>query len=203
MAEVFDSDALLAEWFSDTRENPEHIPQRLPWWFGVDRARDRRLGERYGTACARARAGALDSLAETPRGRLALVLLLDQLPRNLHRGQAEAFAGDPAALDLCLDGHCKGMDTALVPIERAFFWMPLQHAEDLERQELAVQLYGGLAAEDPERDALWSNFAGFAERHHDIIQRFGRFPHRNEALGRATTDREEEWLEDGGERFGQ
>lgn len=203
MAERLDVDRFLALWFADTRTQPDRIPDRMAWWFGEDEDRDRQLGELLGDACERARDGALDPLAETPTGRLALILLLDQLPRNLYRGTAEAFASDAVALDLCLDGHCKGMDESLSLIERAFFWMPLQHAEDLERQELGVQLFSGLAAQDPERDELWSNFAHYAERHHDIIQRFGRFPHRNDALGRATTDREEEWLEDDGESFGQ
>ncbi len=203
MSEGLDVEGLLADWFADTREDPDRIPERLGWWFGVDEDRDRLLSTRYAEACTQARAGDLDHLGGTAQGHLALVLLLDQLPRNLYRGTAAAFTSDPAALDWCLDGHARGLDASLSLIERAFFWMPLQHAEDLDRQELGVQLFGSLAAEDPARDELWSNFADFAERHHDIIQRFGRFPHRNEALGRTTTDREEAWLEEGGERFGQ
>ena len=202
-AASLDVDAFLAEWFSDTRANPDRIPDRLPWWFENNEERDRLLSGQYGAACEAARRGELDPLADTPRGRLALILLLDQLPRNLYRGTADAFACDPIALDLCLEGHRSGQDQNLSLIERVFFWMPLQHAEDLERQELSVQLFTGLAAEDPTRDAMWTNFAEFAELHHDIIQRFGRFPHRNEALGRPTTDREEAWLESGGETFGQ
>lgn len=198
-----DVDAFLAEWFGDTRANPDHIPDRLPWWFESNAARDRLLAGQYDAVCKAARRGELDPLADTPRGRLALILLLDQLPRNLYRGTADAFACDPQALALCLEGHRNGQDQRLSLIERVFFWMPLQHAEDLERQELSVQLFTGLAAEDPARDALWTNFASFAELHHDIIQRFGRFPHRNEALARQTTDREEAWLESGGETFGQ
>ena len=198
-----DVDAFLAAWFGHTRANPDRITDRLPWWFGSNEARDRLLADQYDVVCRAARRGELDPLAETPRGRLALILLLDQLPRNLYRGTADAFACDPQALELCLEGHRNGQDQSLSLIERVFFWMPLQHAEDLERQALSVQLFTGLAAEDPARDALWTNFADFAEKHHDIIQRFGRFPHRNAALGRQTTDREEAWLESGGETFGQ
>lgn len=202
-APAFDQDAFLDTWFDGTREDPGRIPQRKPWWFGPDEARDRWLEAEAGHACEAARAGHMDTLADTPRGCLALILLLDQLPRNLYRGTAAAFASDDRALELCLDGHRAGLDQPLTLIERVFFWMPLQHSEDLERQELGVQLFTSLASEDPERDALWSEFAGYAELHHDIIQRFGRFPHRNEVLGRSTTDREEAWLEAGGETFGQ
>jgi uncharacterized protein (DUF924 family) len=198
----FDAETLLEEWFGATREQPELIPERMGWWFGADQDRDRRLFDRYGLACRAARTGALDDLADTPHGRLALILLLDQLPRNLHRGTGEAFATDDQALDWCLDGHHIGLDQPLTLIERVFFWMPLQHAEDLERQELGVQLFTSLAAEDPARDALWSGFANYAERHHDVIQRFGRFPHRNTAMGRTTTDREQAWLDSGGDTFG-
>ena len=202
-AVAFDQDAFLDTWFDGTREDPDAIPARKAWWFGEDPARDRWLEAEAGHACEAARAGRMDTLAETPRGALALILLLDQLPRNLYRGTAAAFASDAKALELCLDGHRAGLDQPLTLIERVFFWMPLQHSEDLERQELSVQLFTSLAGEDPARDALWSEFAEYAELHHDIIQRFGRFPHRNAALGRSTTDREEAWLEAGGETFGQ
>jgi len=203
-----DTEAFLADWFGDTREDPDRVPERLSWWFGEDDSngggdRDGRLRSRWGEACERALAGGLDGLADTPRGRLALVLLLDQLPRNLFRGTARAFAGDEMALHWCLDAHRRSFDDALKPVERVFLWMPLQHAEDLERQELGIRLFRSLAAEDPQRDELWSRFAEFAERHHDIIQRFGRFPHRNDALNRPSTDREQAWLADGGETFGQ
>lgn len=200
---AFDTDAFLETWFGATREDPARIPARKAWWFGPDPERDRLLETHHGHACEAARDGRLDGLADRPRGCLALILLLDQLPRNLYRGTAAAFAGDERALALCLEGHRAGLDQALTLIERVFFWMPLQHAEDLERQELSVQLFGSLASEDSARAELWSEFAAFAEQHHDIVQRFGRFPHRNDALGRATTDREEAWLESGGESFGQ
>lgn len=201
--ESFEPERLLTTWFATTREDPDRIAERKGWWFGPDTERDRALKVHFAGACEEARAGQLEQLADTPKGSLALILLLDQLPRNLFRGSAQAFSSDERALELCLEGHRTGLDQFLAPIERVFFWMPLQHAEDLERQALGVQLFTGLAAEDPERDALWSEFAAYAELHHDIIQRFGRFPHRNAALGRTTTDRESAWLEEDGERFGQ
>jgi uncharacterized protein (DUF924 family) len=200
---AFDTDSFLAFWFEATREDPDRIPERKAWWFGPDPERDRQLERLHLHFCEAARAGHLDGLADTPGGCLALILLLDQLPRNLYRGNADAFASDARALELCLEGHRAGLDQPLSLIERVFFWMPLQHAEDLERQELGVQLFSSLASEDPARGVLWSEFADFAELHRDIIQRFGRFPHRNAALRRATTDREEAWLEAGGATFGQ
>ena len=142
---VFDSEAFLTFWFAKTREHPDLIPERKPWWFGPDPDRDRDLREHSLHTCDAARAGQLDHLAETPRGYLALILLLDQLPRNLFRGTAKAFASDARALELCLEGHRNGLDQPLSLIERVFFWMPLQHAEDLERQELSVQLFSTLA----------------------------------------------------------
>lgn len=203
--EALDIDALLDTWFGATRTNPDRIPERLDRWFQPDPDWDAELEARFGAACRAAENGRLDELAGTAQGRLALILLLDQFPRNLYRGTARAFACDDQALAHCLQGHATGQDLELSLIERVFFWLPLQHAEDLERQELSVQLYTGLAVEDGDatRDAMWQDFAGFAERHHDIIQRFGRFPHRNAALGRASTDREADWLEAGGETFGQ
>jgi uncharacterized protein (DUF924 family) len=200
---AFDQERFLDTWFGETREDPDRIPERKPWWFDPNPVVDQQLEKQAGHACEAARSGRLDALAESPRGCLALILLLDQLPRNLYRGTAAAFSSDARALELCLEGHRMGLDQPLTLIERVFFWMPLQHAEDLERQELGVQLFTSLAGEDPARDALWSEFADFAELHHDIIQRFGRFPHRNDALDRATTDREEAWLEAGGASFGQ
>ncbi|MEM1411134.1 MAG: DUF924 family protein, partial [Pseudomonadota bacterium] len=113
-----DVDALLAAWFGDTRAHPERIPERLPWWFQPNDERDRMLVSRYEGVCRAARNGNLDTLATSPRGRLALILLLDQLPRNLYRGSADAFACDPQVLELCLEGHRLGQDRELSLIEK-------------------------------------------------------------------------------------
>ena len=132
---AFDTESFLAFWFESTREYPERIPDRKAWWFDPDPERDRQLEALHLQSCEAARAGRLDDLAETPGGCMALILLLDQLPRHLSRGTAEAFTSDARALELCLEGHRSGLDQPLTLIERVFFWMPLQHAEDLERQE--------------------------------------------------------------------
>jgi len=199
----FDPALLLNFWFGDTRADPDAIDARNAFWFGADPERDRQLTERYSGAVEAAARGSWGGLENDSAGRLALILLLDQLPRNIHRGTARAFATDPTALDLCVSGHDRGMDAALCPIERVFFWMPLQHVEDLEFQDLGVRLFDSLAAEDPDHAATWNTFANYAHLHCDIIARFGRFPHRNEVLGRDTTDEERAWLADSGMRFGQ
>lgn len=194
---------LLAHWFGDTREHPDRIPARLDWWFSVDAARDRWLADEYGAVCAATVAGERAGAPANARAWLAEIILLDQLPRNLWRGTARAFAGDRLALALTLQGHREGRDAELTLIERAFFWMPLQHSEDRDVQEIGVELYASLAAADPYRAKLWNGFADFARRHRDLIARFGRFPHRNAALGRASTPEEKDYLAGGGETFGQ
>lgn len=202
MSVEFDPQRLLQNWFKDCREDPDQIEPRMAWWFGSDPAQDRWLADQYLEGCEAALAGELDGLASSPRERLALILLLDQLPRNLFRGTARAFAGDARALRLCRQGHRAGMDQKLSLVERVFFWMPLQHAEDLGAQDLGVELYDTLAAADPYRSGLWKGFAHHARLHRDVIRRFGRFPHRNAALGRAATREETAYLEAGGHTFG-
>jgi len=152
----------------------------------------------------RAAGGELAGWADGPRRRLSLVLLLDQFPRNMFRGTARAFAYDAAALALALSGMQSAADAALDVVERIFFYMPLQHAESYEVHEESVAAYRRLLSEAPEE--LRPIFAGAvrsAENHRAIIAQFGRFPHRNRALGRATTPGEQEWLRVGGDTFAQ
>lgn len=199
----FDHWKLLRHWFADTLENPDAIPLRMDWWFKRDDARDNWLSDTYRENCEAALAGQLSQWEAPPRSRLALILLTDQLPRNLFRGTARAFEGDSLALELCVNGHRSGQDIELGLIERVFFWMPLQHAENLHLQKLGAELYDSLAPADPYRSKLWKGFADYARLHRDIIARFGRFPHRNAALGRVSTQEELDYLNRGGESFGQ
>ena len=141
--------------------------------------------------------------AEVPVGRLALILLLDQLPRNIHRDTPAAFAQDAKARDLCLRGLSLGADKALSPLARVFFYLPLEHAESREQQARSVALFEALAdeqADGPARETF-EGFADFARRHQVIIQRFGRFPHRNAILGRTSTPEEAEFLQQPGSGF--
>jgi uncharacterized protein (DUF924 family) len=201
---------LLEYWFGPRPYQPEAIAARMPLWFGGagDPARqaatDAELATRFGAAAQAAAAGEYASWASSPRRSLALVLLLDQLPRNLHRGTATAFAQDRAALELVVAGMHSGADAALEPIERMFYYLPLQHAESLAVQEESLAACRRLPAEaTPGWGELFAGVLEFARQHHAIIARFGRFPHRNVALARESTPEELAWLAESGERFGQ
>jgi uncharacterized protein (DUF924 family) len=179
--------ALLEFWFGAPGA-PEHDqPRKL--WFERNDAFDAGLRERFGADHARACAGGCDGWAETADGALALVLLLDQLSRNLHRGQPEAFANDAHARDVVRHALERGFDQAVAPVRRLFFYMPLMHSEELADQERSIALIAALPA-GPGRD---SNLAS-ARQHRDIVARFGRFPHRNLVLGRPSTPAETAFL---------
>jgi uncharacterized protein (DUF924 family) len=172
-------------------------------WFGGTPELDRQIADRFGAQVAQALAGGLGQWEADPLDRLALVILLDQFPRNIHRGKAEAFAGDERAQQLVRDALAQGMEQPLPWVGRMFLYMPLMHAEDLPLQEEGVRRFRQLAAEVPGdlRVTLESSLR-FAEQHRDIIARLGRFPYRNNALGRTSTALEFEFLKDG-PRFGQ
>jgi uncharacterized protein (DUF924 family) len=196
---------LLELWFDVDTSDAEAIDERMRRWFSSTADEDRELGRRFGALARDAAAGTLDSVAASPRGRLGLILLLDQLPRNLHRGRPEAFAGDAKALALSTDGMDCGQAEALAPFERVFFCMPLQHAEDRAIQARSVATFTALATlpvPAPLAAAL-RECADYAVAHRDIVERFGRFPHRNRALGRESTPAELEFLAAGGASFGQ
>jgi uncharacterized protein (DUF924 family) len=139
--------------------------------------------------------GAFDSWAETHRGALALVILLDQFSRNLFRGRAEAFAADARALGVARGAIARAFDRALGPVERMFIYLPFEHAEDLAAQDESVRLFESLRAD------LGALTVDYAYRHRDVIRRFGRFPHRNAALGRANTPEETTYLAQPGAGF--
>ncbi len=179
------SDDVLRFWF-------EEIEQRR--WFKSDPAFDRELETRFGALLARAKRGELDHWCATPRGRLALIVVLDQFSRNIHRDTAEAFAADDKALQLTLDGLEAGDDRQLSLAERSFFYLPLRHAEDLDMQRLGLEKTRGLNAAGYGSDK-------YALNHLEIIERFGRFPHRNAALGRSNTAEEEAYLASGDRGF--
>jgi len=161
------------------------------------------LRSAFGSEVEAALAGERDHWAATPLGRLALVLLLDQLPRNLYRRQARAFAGDARAQAQVLAALAAGEDALLPTIGRVFLYLPLTHAEALPLQQECVRRIEGLCASaPPELLAELENNLRFARLHHDIVQRFGRFPHRNAVLGRESSAEELAFLTDG-PRFGQ
>ena len=194
---------LLDDWFGKTRESPPAIAGRQDWWFKADAGRDEMLASKYGSLVERCERGELYRWLERPEGRLALVLALDQLPRNLFRGSPRAFAHDAQAVAWCLAAVHTGADLALKPVERAFLYMPLQHAEDLQAQEAGVQLYQRLAHENADWPVFEREFLAYARVHRDIVARFGRFPHRNRVLGRESSPEEADYLAGGAPHFGQ
>jgi uncharacterized protein (DUF924 family) len=196
-------------WFGTVPLTADAITRRMPFWFGekssaLRERRDQHIRVRFGALLERAARGELASWADGPRRRLSLIILLDQFPRSVFRGTPRAFAHDPEALALTLSGMQSAADAALTVVERIFFYLPLQHAERPEVQEESVAAYRRLLTEAPE--PLQGHFAAAlrsAENHHEIIERFGRFPHRNRALGRECTPAELQWLGAGGSSFGQ
>jgi uncharacterized protein (DUF924 family) len=194
-------------WFGKSPLAPDQLPRRMDLWFGkasseIQKNVDEALRTRFGVLVDRALNGELAQWADGPRRRLSLILLLDQFPRNIHRGTARAFAGDEQALSLALDGMQSAADAAISVVERIFFYMPLQHSESLEVQDESVAAYKRLANESPETiRTIFSGCVDFAEKHRDVIRRFGRFPHRNALLGRPSTQEEQAYLREGGETF--
>jgi len=174
---------LLAFWFG-APDTPEYGAFRAVW-FEKSETFDAEVRDRFAEAREQAERGALDAWAATPRGALALVLLLDQVPRNIFRDTPAAFATDVRALEAAKQALRDGHDAALRPMERLFLYMPFQHAEDLVEQERSLALYDRLDLDRAQQ---------FAHRHHEIIARFGRFPHRNAILGRETTEAERLFL---------
>jgi len=198
------ADDILHYWFGDTVGDPSRAPARMGFWFGRDPRRDAEMRARWGELVTAASAGKLDFWTERPRGRLAVLILLDQMRRNIYRGTADAFGCDGRARYLMRDGVSRMMDLALTPMERLFFYMPLQHAESLDDQELAVDRFLQLEREvASEHREIFAGFRKYAQKHRDIIARFGRFPHRNAILGRLNTPEETAWLAGGGDTFGQ
>jgi uncharacterized protein (DUF924 family) len=161
-------------------------------WFEVDREFDSELKERFGVLLDKAISGDLDAWKQTAEGAVALVVLLDQMSRNIHRGTPRAFAGDARALEVSKDMIERGAEAELSHDHRYTLYMPFMHAEDIEAQEEGVRLFEKLGHEI----AL-----NYMKQHHDIVARFGRFPHRNDILGRETTAEEAEFLKQPGSSF--
>jgi len=158
-------------------------------WFNKDAAFDAEIRRRFLATYEVAAAGQLTAWEATAEGALALLILLDQFPRNMFRGSARAFAADPLARAIAAGALIRGFDAQVPANMRTFFYLPFEHSEDMADQERCIALYK--AAGDAE-NLKW------AELHADIIRRFGRFPHRNEVLGRASTPEEQAFLASGG-----
>jgi uncharacterized protein (DUF924 family) len=192
---VEEPEGVLAFWFPDlSRADHARLVLQFEWWFrgGADAA----IAERFAPFFARAARGELDHWAAQPRSRLALIIVLDQFPRSLYRDTAQAYAQDPKALALALEGISIGHYAKLeTPWEKTFFLLPLGHSEELAHLERAVALAEQIAAgASPEFRQMLEHSASQARGHRDVIARFGRHPHRNALLGRHSTPEELEYL---------
>lgn len=197
-------DAILTFWFKEQELSGPQIDQRMDIWFGEDGALDHEIETEFGEDVGLASTGQLDHWAHEPRGRLALIILLDQFRRNIYRNTAKAFEMDKVALKLCVEGAMEKKDQGLTYIQRAFFYMPLQHAESAKVQAKSCELFDKLAeAVSPTLRETFNTIAQFAELHRDIVDQFGRFPHRNKLLGRDNTPEEDEYLSGDSPDFGQ
>lgn len=195
-------DRILDFWFDKLSGADGIPPERFRLWFGGREETDRLIRDRFEADLHRAMRGEYDHWSQTPRGALALIILLDQFSRHIHRNTSRAYACDDKAVELSRAGLAQGQDRRLSIIERAFFYLPLEHAEDSEMQKLSVQLFEDLLASSPEgMKKACEGFLDYAVRHRKIIERFGRFPHRNAALGRHSTAEEEAFLEEPGSSF--
>jgi len=197
-------DAVLAFWFKEQELSAPQIDGRMDIWFGEDPVIDQEVEREFADDVQLASEGKLDHWAHKPMGRLALIILLDQFRRNIYRNRAEAFAMDKAALKLCVEGAMEKKDKGLTPIQRVFFYMPLQHSESRKVQEKSCQIYNKLAgAVSATYRETFETVAQFAELHADIVKQFGRFPHRNTVLKRKNTAEEDEYLSGDAPTFGQ
>ena len=171
------TDAVLGYWFDEL--GPKD-------WFSGRPELDEEIRARFGSLCEQALAGRLEDHLDDSRAALAGIILLDQFPRQLFRGQPRAFSGDPVALAVAKGAIANNFDDGMTPDQRQFLYMPLMHSEVVSDQELCVKLFRDLGNE---------NALKYAIEHRDIVARFGRFPHRNRALGRESTPEELEFLE--------
>jgi uncharacterized protein (DUF924 family) len=193
-----DASAALITWFdSDTLDAPID-PSTARRWFTVDPIFDGELRARFGPAIEAAARGHLAAWEESPRGALALLLLLDQFTRNVYRESPQAFVADPVAQGVADRAVARGFDQAVPFSARAFFYLPFEHAEDLALQDRALALFQALAAKAlPEESREAEVLCTYAEKHRAVIARFGRFPHRNKVLGRESTAEEVAFLAEG------
>tara|TARA_R110002012_G_scaffold64232_1_gene168814 strand:- start:1708 stop:2250 length:543 start_codon:yes stop_codon:yes gene_type:complete len=180
---MHDIDEVHSFWFEESSEKQ---------WFEKDPEFDRQIRERFGALVEAASRGDLEDWLDSPRGALAYILLLDQFTRNIHRGSGTAFAADAKARAAAIKALVDGYEQAIPDREKAFLYLPFEHSEDLTDQERSVALFEALGD---------TNLTDYAVRHRDIIARFGRFPHRNDVLGRESTVAEQEFLKQPGSAF--
>lgn len=198
-------ETILAFWFGagyDQLGDPTVAGRQSKLWWGKNPEADEEIRARFGSLVISAGRGERDEWKATPSGWLALILLTDQFPRNMYRNTADMYRFDGYARELSANGIEAGIDQQLRLIERVFFYLPLEHAESAEDQRWCVDLMRGLAREAPEAERdVFEDFVNYAEAHARIIDRFGRFPHRNKILGRTSSKEEIAFLRQPGSSF--
>ena len=202
---TIDTNRILNYWFADSVDSNEAYVARKELWFMNSESFDMEIKSKFEPCIELAANRTNPRLEETPRDLLALIVILDQFPRNVYRGTPKAFAYDSEALRLTQKMIDTGMLTQLKFVEKFFAYMPLQHGEEMWIQDLSIRMFGQLKnfAEDPVHKTGAEQSLEYAILHREIIERFGRFPHRNEILGRESTNEELEYLASGAETFGQ
>jgi uncharacterized protein (DUF924 family) len=197
-----EAESVLTFWFGGGTDDSAIARSQGKLWWSKDAAVDTDMRVRFTNLLSAVAADLHNNWADTPRGQLALILLFDQFPRNIHRDTPQAFAYDARALQQALDLIASGGHRNLRRIERVFCYLPLEHAESIEMQARSVEQFAGLAAEAPEHQQdTFRGYVDYAIRHRDVIVRFGMFPHRNRILGRASTPEEIEFLKQPGSSF--
>lgn len=189
-------DDILGFWFGSEQTATAIAREKSELWWSKNDRIDAEITHRFAATTAAATNGELQQWGESPRGLLALIICTDQFPRNMYRNTPQSFSCDPIALRFAKQGMQSGVVQSLQPIQRTFAYLPFEHSEQLPDQQQSVALYQTLAESVAENEReLFANYCEFARQHFDIIQRFGRFPHRNQILGRASTDEELAFLE--------
>ena len=200
------TDLILAFWFGENHQttDPDYWKKRNSLWFGFDEETDREISKKFEPLLSELKIDKFNDWGNTPIDQLALILLTDQFSRNIYRGSPKAFSFDHIALEQCKKGLKTRQYKELHSVHQVFYFMPLEHSENLEDQNLCIKMLEEAKASSPsELLKLLESFQEFAIQHREIIEKFGRFPHRNKILGRTPTDKEKEYLATGGATYGQ
>ncbi len=195
--------AILDFWFGEIKDGLT-VEDRNKFWFMPNADVDSTIRDKFEDLVRQAGSEKLKNWQSTARGSLALIILLDQFTRNIYRGFSEAFKYDSLARTICTEGIKNGIDKKLEIIERCFYYLPLEHSENLEDQDRCVKLFEELLVRvDKSKITLIKNSLDYAVLHRSIIEEFGRFPHRNKILNRESTKQELDFLLKQGNKFGQ
>jgi len=197
-----DVESILHYWFGGAADDAEIVREKSTLWWNKDPGVDAEIRRRFEMMLDAEIKNEFASWSSSPRGQLARVLLCDQFPRNMYRDSPRAFDYDERARKLAREALDTGRDKKLRPVGRVFLYLPFEHSEAVDDQTLSLRLYTALVADVPETDRpTYQKFLEFARKHKEIIDRFGRFPHRNAILGRQSTAAEAEFLKGPGSSF--